>query len=186
MKYVTPMSRETSAHSEQPNADEQLRRQLQAYFVRNCQSTSGAIRKAIEGGDRLLASRLAHSLKSGAGQLGQHRLQNAAANADRLLQKGNLPEEDLSLLEAELNAVLRELAPLISETGVPTKTLDPVKVRELLEKLETMLNNRNPECLNLLDDISAMPGAEELGRQVEDLDFKLALATLSELRKQWL
>jgi len=46
-----------------------------------------------------------------------------------------------------------------------------------------MLENINPECVNLLDEIRAIPGAEELARQIEDYDFEAAAQTLEILTK---
>jgi len=46
-----------------------------------------------------------------------------------------------------------------------------------------MLRTGNPECLNLLADVRAAGDTETLARQIEDYDFKSALKTLNELRK---
>jgi hypothetical protein len=37
----------------------------------------------------------------------------------------------------------------------------------------------------LLDEIRAVPGAEDLARLVEDYDFESAAEMLAELRKKW-
>ena len=186
-KYLTPEAAETLDKKDQMEADAHLRRLLQEHFVKNYQTKFDEISTATANGDRILAHRLAHTLKSTAGQIGASRLQHAAADAERLLKSGNLPtEEHMRLLETELNAVLQELAPLLHETKVSTTTLDTGQALALLEQLEPMLHSRNPECLNLLDDIRAMPGAGELVQHMEDFDFKPALASLSELRKKWM
>jgi CheY-like chemotaxis protein len=185
MKYLTPVDQAVVHKKGDVQTDGELQRRLQIHFVRNYRTKSDEIRKTLKGKDRVLAHRLTHTLKSNAGQIGESRLQRAAADVERLLRngKGALPEENLSLLEAELHAVLQQLTPLFDESAASIKTLDAGQALILLEQLEPMLNSRNPECLNLLDDIRAMPGAEALVQHVEDLDFKQALAALSTLRK---
>jgi CheY-like chemotaxis protein len=184
MKYLTPVEQTIVDKKEQMDADALLRRQLQIHFVRNYRTKGDEIRKALASGDRILAHRLAHTLKSNAGQIGESGLQRAAADVERLLKNGKakLPEEHLGLLETALRAVLQKLAPLLDASASAIRTLDAGQARTLLEQLEPMLRYRNPECLNLLDDIRALPGAEELALQVEDLDFKQALVTLAALR----
>jgi hypothetical protein len=46
-----------------------------------------------------------------------------------------------------------------------------------------MLKNHNPECVDLIDSLMAIPGTEELIQQIEGFKFKQALASLSELKK---
>jgi len=48
-----------------------------------------------------------------------------------------------------------------------------------------MLEHINLECVNMLDEIRAMPGTEELARQIEDYDSETAARTLAELKRNW-
>jgi len=48
--------------------------------------------------------------------------------------------------------------------------------------LESMLKNRNPKCMNMIDDIRAIPGTEELALQIEDFEFKKAATALVKLK----
>ena len=173
--------------NQQRQADDQLRMLSQTFFVKNYRTKPDEIRKALGTGDNTLARRLAHTLKSSAGQIGKTRLQHIAADMEHLLRDGKTPaEEHVELLEAELNTVLRQLAPLLNETGDATKTLDTEQTLALFDKLESMLKNKNPQCLDLLDEIRAVPGSEALIHYVEEFDVKPAIATLSELRKKWM
>ena len=47
-----------------------------------------------------------------------------------------------------------------------------------------MLKNRNPECVNTLCDLYAIPGAEELVQQIEDFEFKKALVALAAFKEK--
>jgi response regulator of citrate/malate metabolism len=64
------------------------------------------------------------------------------------------------------------------------KTADTEKILELMEKLESMLADSRAECVNLLDDIKTIPGAENLARCVEEFEFEQAITELSDLRKR--
>jgi len=160
-----------------------LQKWIQTYFVKNNRTTADEIRTALEEGDIKLAHRLAHTLKGNAGQLGENDLQHAAAEVERLLKDGTATGESLKILEAALNEALRKYAPLLDEPDPPPQPLDAEETLALLDQLESMLKNKNPECLYLLDKIRAVPGSEELSRQVENLDFKPALAALAEVKK---
>jgi len=64
-----------------------------------------------------------------------------------------------------------------------TGNLNVRQARVLFEKLEPMLESYNSECVNLLDEIRAVPGTEDLTRQIEDYDFESAAQTLAELKR---
>ena len=57
------------------------------------------------------------------------------------------------------------------------------QTRALFAKLEPMLENINPECIDLIDEIRTIPGTEELARQIEDYDFEAASRTLTKLKQ---
>jgi signal transduction histidine kinase/DNA-binding NarL/FixJ family response regulator len=92
--------------------DLQFKKDLQIMFVEDNQNRYEDIVKALEKGDIKLAHRTAHSLKSNAGQIGETRLQQIAADIEKQLKDGEnlLTQGQLDLLETELNAVLARLA----------------------------------------------------------------------------
>ena len=165
-------------------ADARLQKQLSAHFVKKNQNTAADIRQALDSGDTKTAHRIAHTLKSNAGQLGKSRLQRAAAVVeDTLAEEKNMPSENsLNVLENELDLVLNELAAFLTESKA--EAIDKKKVRALLAKLEPMLIHKNPECIHLLEDVRKIPGAEELARQAEDLEFSQAMSALHILQKE--
>jgi hypothetical protein len=88
-------------------------------------------------------------------------------------------------LEEQLNFVLEKLAPMFSEAAAPVQnaeTISAEKIQSLFERLEPMLASHNPECMNLLDDIRLVPGAEELAQQIEDFEFRQAALALGKLK----
>jgi signal transduction histidine kinase/DNA-binding response OmpR family regulator len=90
---------------------EEIHTVLQNLFLQNNLHKFEEIDNALQAGDIKLAHRLAHTLKSNAGQIGKTALQQAAAEVERQLKEGEnqLSAEQLKALETELAAVLREL-----------------------------------------------------------------------------
>jgi len=100
------------------NAGLDVQQTLQKLFAKHNMNKFEEIADALEMGDLKLAHRLVHTLKGNAGQLGKPVLQKAAADIERYIKEGNIPvpTEQLSHLETELKAVLRELSPLLDES----------------------------------------------------------------------
>jgi signal transduction histidine kinase/CheY-like chemotaxis protein len=190
MKYFTPVSGDLSHRSVQVEADAEYMRSIQLHFVKNNQNRYREITDALESGDIMLAHRLAHSLKSNAGQIGRIILQKAAAEVENQLKEGKnkVSDSQLITLDNELNVVLTELAPLLAEESEKKKTgkenHDPLTALDILEKLEPLLKRGNPECMNFKEDLRAIQGGEQLIRQMEDFEFDSALKTLEKIKER--
>ena len=186
MKYMTPTGWETiGSSSEQKASDLELRNQLLVDFANGNRTKYAQLKNALEKDDIKLAHRIVHTLSSNAGQIGEVALQKIAADAERLLKdEKNLVTDDVMMtLESELEKVLSNYAPLLNENKTQSEPLSIEQTHQLLDQLETMLKNRNPESRNLLDKLRNIPGSEELVIQVEDFDFKPALASLYKLKE---
>jgi len=190
MKYFTPVKQETLWENAEDEEDMAMRQVAQLSFVKENQKRFDEIANAIKTNDLTLAHRLAHTLKSNAGQIGKTRLQSAAADLELTLKDGKKPvtEEQLKTLETEMNLVLNELALLLDESPARPQTvrstaIDPARAGELIEKLEPLLKSGNPESLRLIGDLQAIPGSELLIRQMEDFDFESAVSTLAGIKK---
>ena len=131
MKYFTPVSSDLSHKSVQMEADAEFMRTIQLSFAKSNQNRYREITDALESGDTMLAHRLAHSLKSNAGQIGRIILQKAAAEVENQLKEGKnkVSDSQLIALDNELNVVLTELAPLLAEESgnkeTDKRTYDP-------------------------------------------------------------
>jgi CheY-like chemotaxis protein len=185
LKYLTPIS---SDHIFENGDNGEMLRKVQINFVNKHQNIHEEIAKAITIGDTELAHRLAHTLKGNAGLIDQLNLKNAAEEVEALLAEdaASILENKMSKLKNELTLVLDELKPLLYEptTQKESRAMNAVEVLELLENLRPMLENSNPECAYLTNDIRAVPGGEELARLIESFDFKLAVKELANLRKE--
>ena len=177
-------------------ADLNFQKTIQLAFVKGNQKKFAEITKELEAGDIPAAHRLVHALKSNAGQVGKLQLQKAAADLEYQLKDGTNPAtgQQLSLLETELNAALADITAELggladelfhAEPRVQTEPLDGEARRELIEKLELLLQSGNPECLRLINQLHVLAGSETLIRQIKDFDFDMAAATLAELKKTW-
>jgi CheY-like chemotaxis protein/nitrogen-specific signal transduction histidine kinase len=198
LKYLTPVNNGNAEAGYLPDdadypleTDEKFQKSLQELFVKNNQNKHEEIVKALEDGDIKLAHRLAHTLKSNAGQIGRTILQQAAADIENRLKDGKnfVMENQLKILEKELTAVLNELYSLHESGAIPvttaseTASLEPEQTRELFEKLETMLKMGNPECCKFTGSLSLIKGSETLVQQIEDFNFEAGLITLGNLKK---
>ena len=140
----------------------------------------------------MLAHRLAHTLKSNAGQLKKTVLQQAAMDVEENLENGTsqVTPQQLETLKMELDAVLAELLPLVKEEPpaqvAATGALDTAVAHKLLDVLEAMLKDHDSDCQSYCDDLRSLPGSEILIKQIENFDFEIALDTLMELRKSLL
>ena len=186
LKYLKPVSFTPISGELKISDDEELQSKLRFSFAKNNQVKYVEIRDAIEKGDLKLAHRLAHTLKGNAGQIRKTGLKRAAEDIEELLRNGDLsvPAELLTNLKNELELVIADMKPLLDmeEEHTITDPLDREQTVRLFKELETLLNDGSAECIDLLDDIRNIPGAEELVLNIEHYDFKLAKKTLAELK----
>jgi len=181
------------SENDQFEFDAEFRRSLVKTFLRGNQTKFDEIYKALAGGDIKLAHRMAHSLKSNAGQLGQVNLQKAAADVEDQLKDGkNLATpKQLALLDAALSEALFDLDAQVAQfEGRVTQNLkaefNEEKTKELFDKLEELLKRGNPECQALVSDIQAIPESALIIQYIEDFEFDKALSELNELKKKLL
>jgi len=189
VKYISVESFSDVDVSRQSDEDEAMLKRLKLNFVKDNKNTYSKIIEAAKADDIKLAHRLAHTLKSNAGQIGKKQLQSIAAIVETMLSGGKnlLTEEQMSSLETELQLVLDELSPLLAEETKPVKNLESVdteKALELIEKLEPMLRNSDVDSLKFLDELYAVPGSDELTHLIEEYEFKLAITKLEDLKKR--
>jgi CheY-like chemotaxis protein len=195
LKYLKPVRQEgkgatAPGRNTRIEDDEKYQRDLKILFARTNPGKYEEIEKALEEGDIRQANRLAHSLKTNAGQIGEGTLQGAASEVEQALKEGKnlLTEEQLTKLKTELGIVLERLEPLLKEAeaqaeGREVPALEPEKIKGLLEKLEPLLLEGNIESMDYIDELRGVAGSEELIRQIENFDFKPAVSTFAELKK---
>jgi HPt (histidine-containing phosphotransfer) domain-containing protein len=171
-------------------AEDKLRQKLINNFVKDNSGKYGEIAEAIKKGDIKLAHRLAHTLKSNAGQLGKTLLQKAAADVENQLKSGEnlVTPEQMDALESSLGAALAELEPQVVDlsgggAAANTEFSSVESSLELIGILEPMLELGDIGARQYIFELRRIPGSEALIQQIEDFDFDLALKTLTELKK---
>jgi len=186
MKYLKPVTWLKEDASQLKQSDLELRRKLIIRFLKSNRNVLNEITNALSSGDIKLAHRLAHNIKSNAGQLHKKLLQNAAEEIEINLSDGEnlVSQRHLKVFENELNTVIAEFDSLVREltpSDAAEEALDARSARKLLEELEPLLKDSDPECLTYIDSLKSISGSEELIRLIEDFDFKSALHALTEI-----
>jgi len=110
MKYFTPKIPSSDYKNTKLEASLEFQKKLQGLFVKGNLNKYQEIIDALEADDIVLAHRLAHSLKSDAGNVGKIILQTAAATVEQNLKNGKklVTAEQLNILKMELDLVLNE------------------------------------------------------------------------------
>ena len=191
LKYFDPVDTDAAAKKAQLEDDSEFQKSLQKIFAKGNRNKYDEITNALESGDITLAHRLAHTLKSNAGQIGKILLQRAAADVEYNLKDGiNLITlGQMVVLETELNTVLAELEPLLNESFKPAAEIqgEPLSAEaaiELIDKLMPMLEMGDYNCRDLINSLGRIPGTDVLIQQIDDLDFEHAAITLATLRRK--
>jgi len=187
-KYI-PIDSYTEIDKRRHAANESKAQKLMKYnFAKNNQTTYEDIIEAVGNGDIKSAHRLAHTLKSNAGQIGETELQAAAAEVEAMLLNGenHLRDKQINNLAIELRTVLDDLSPLLREARSIEQpdAVDVDKALELFETLKPLLKNKDTRCIKLLDELSAIPETEELVEQIEGFKFKQALLSLETIKEK--
>jgi len=198
MKYFRPVNWQTVNETQNALAENKLRHKLITNFLKDNKNKYSEITEALNAGDIKLAYRLAHTLKSNSGHLGKISLQQAAANVEECLKDGQnmVTVQQLNALETEINAAFAELSAEAASNSMPqvneasgheaadqAEPVDMEFAKELIEKLEPILQMGSLDCRELTGSLRRIPGSGELRQQIEDLDFEDALVSLAELKK---
>jgi len=188
LKFL-PISTDSAVKEQiKPVEKDESFRKLRIYFFKSNLDIIERITKAIDDGDIKTAHRITHTLKSNAGQIREKRLQEVAAIAEKMLDSEDIPgaKAQLEFMKTELELILEKLAPLVLEDSESSraKITDPAEIRKILDEVEPMLIDRNPECMDLIDDVRAIPGADALADHIDDYSFKQAIEEIKELREK--
>jgi len=205
LRYLKPVSADKAKKGNTNlGTEEEFNKKLKVMFYKMNHEKYNEITAALKD-DIKLAHRMAHTLKSNAGQIGERDLQLAAADVERQLENGvnNVTERQLSHLENELQKVINELSASITSENplmLSSDTSDQpgvdyarLKQRDLkmLEELFPLLRMGNPESSGYLESIRAINGNTQvyqlknlLIQQIDDFDFDPALSTFAALKEE--
>jgi CheY-like chemotaxis protein len=191
LRHLTPISKEDVNEKEQALADEKQREKLIVNFWEDNQSTMKDINDALLANDFNSAYIYVHTLKSVATLIEKKELGKAARKIEYSLSREpkEVTKEQLDSLEFELNAVLAEIKPKIDKlSDLKNKNkrkkafLSKQDALLLIEELEPKIKSGDLDCLNFVEALHHVEGAEELIRQIEELDFFFARDTLLRIK----
>jgi HPt (histidine-containing phosphotransfer) domain-containing protein len=173
----------------QLDKEEQLRRKTIVAFVKENHDAHEKITNLLSQGDIKTAHRIAHTLKSLAGYLGQTKLQEAAFALEHSL-KGETDEhtpEQFSAFEKELLAALAEFEPIVKEAESEKHEVVEVAAEELLvllTELETLLVKGDFGASEYAEKLHKIAGMEDLAEKIDDYDFEGALQLLNKIKQE--
>jgi two-component system sensor histidine kinase/response regulator len=175
-----------------------LYRKLLVEFYQDHRDDVHAIRKALDQDDLETAQRLAHTIKGVSGSIGAGDLQREGASLDSSFKEGqhDLYPELIARLENALAPVMQGLEVLAAsgETEDPAAKdggpMDVAAILPLLDELQTLLEEMDPEAEDKVTDLKAQLGGGahqklviKLSKQVREFEFEDARETLAKLRK---
>jgi two-component system sensor histidine kinase/response regulator len=172
--------------------DREMYRRLAAGFVQREADAAARIAGALEGGDRALAGRVAHTLRGLAATMGADGLAGDAERIEKALGAGDeaAGRAALPALERGLAEVLGFLDGLLGGSPVPAPPGPPPaaaataaapdldRARRLLAELDQLCEEASPEAADRLPALgAALPGPAfapvlaALARALDELDF---------------
>ena len=161
-------------------------------FVNGQEGIAREITKALDGNDRELAERLAHTLKGMAGNLGVSSVQTIAAKMEQQIRDGHSPEQNgvtLARLESALRSTVERIQIAFPDSEAPEDTKGgnkkPHEILSALQRLSALIEESDSEALDLFETVcrslEAVSPREEVAKLRERLqayDFKTALSLL--------
>lgn len=142
---------DTASGLKRVGGNEKLYRDLLVKFYNEYADTTKQIKDALSKEDMELGTRLAHTVKGVAGNLGAKLLQAAGADVEAAIKHNNLDniEELLSTFEEKTRSIIAGLKDFVtaveaSEKKDEQEAGDPAKLKELLEKLMPYVLKKKP------------------------------------------
>ena len=153
------------------------------------------VHASLHAGDRETAVRAAHTLKSVSGSIGAIELQSVAADLEAALNdEGNEPPTDvIALTEQRLEEALNTIQAALEahETPMKSGTVDPTKIKPILEQLLEQIDNFDSSTGETAESLVAdLRGtslgelAAGLGKALDNYEFDRAQELVGEISLQ--
>lgn len=180
--------------------NKKLYRSLLVKFYNEYHDSTVQIKEALAREDQALATRLAHTVKGVAGNLGAKNLQAAGAGVEKAIAVSSTDNIDVLLqtYEHQIQSVMNGLKDFVAseEAREETKSVnvagDLSNLNDFLKKLLPLIKKRKPKlCKEILEQIKAYSWPENLTIEIEQLQkitakykFKEALPIAESLIEQ--
>ena len=190
LKYLKPVNWQKEDSILPEIDDSNLQQKIINIFVSGNMDFLDRFKTALNMGDVKLAHRMAHTMKSNAGQLKKTNLLLASEEIENSLKNGKnlITHSQMETFITELDSVLLELTPLVyyPSRSTPVSALDDKQTLEIFDKLSVMLEEGDSECFKLTDTLMMIPGSAELIQRIEEYNFESALEALNILKNEML
>jgi len=179
--------------------NEKLYRNLLVKFYKEYADSTQQIKDALAKEDTELGTRLAHTVKGVAGNLGAKDLQAAGADLESAIKNNNLEniEELLETFEGKTQSIIAGLEDFVAavedggEKKADRQIGDPVKLQELLTELGGYVAKKKPKpCKEIMAEIQKYSWPDytvaigDLGKLVGKYKFKDAAIVLESLQEK--
>jgi signal transduction histidine kinase/DNA-binding response OmpR family regulator/HPt (histidine-containing phosphotransfer) domain-containing protein/CHASE3 domain sensor protein/HAMP domain-containing protein len=171
--------------------DAGLYRRLLIRFREGGRDFEARFRAALDGGDTEAATRLAHTLKGTAGNIGAGGVQAAAGKLERACRKGaKSVGASLAATVAELRSVVEGLEGLAAEPTITAAAgeADMEEVGPLLARLRERLEEDDAEALSVIEKLLDQPvparhrtSLQAISDRIGEFEFGAALEELARL-----
>jgi signal transduction histidine kinase/CheY-like chemotaxis protein len=187
---------DTKTGLERVAGNEKLYRNILRKFAKNQANSTAEINKALEDNDIELATRLAHTIKGVAGNIGATQLQAAANDLESGIQQHG-KDVDLILIESthtQLELVVRSIGDLEEGMATPTDTAQPIadiaEIKRLTQQLKSLLEDDDTEAAEVIEELKKQLKGADIEQKlslieeaIAEYDFEIALEELGQMDK---
>jgi two-component system sensor histidine kinase/response regulator len=181
------------------SGNERLYRSLLVKFYNGYSDSTNQIKDALSKEDLELGTRLAHTVKGVAGNLGAKDLQATSAEVEAAIKNGTLEKIDslLDTFQQNIKSIMNGLKDFVAaeESGGDVKGEkepgDPVKLKELLDKMQPFVQKKKPKpCKEIMAEINEFAWSDfvveigELSKLIGKYKFKDVLPLMDLMREK--
>ena len=177
--------------------NKRLYRSLLEQFARKQGDAGMQIAAALRSGDRVLAGRIAHTVKGVAGNLGIGPVQSAAESVERAILENRAQEGSLEEFEAALGRMVQAIHRELARTAPAPEAIerpdqfDSEAASVAITRLRALIEANDGDAMNALPSVEgAVAGMVDRARldalrdALGDFDFEGALTRLEEIAGQ--
>jgi len=154
---------------------------LRQDFAKSHKNSFKDLEHAIKCEDLITARRIAHTIKGLSGLINETALGKIALDAEIQLAEGCIPSKmELERFYNEIECVINSILP--NEQSIANKINDKEKAKELFKKLTPLLETKNSEVFDYINELNKLPETAALVRLIEDIEFNTALKVIDALK----
>jgi len=187
---------DTKTGLERVAGNEKLYRNILKKFAKNQATSIEEMRKALEDNDIELATRLAHTIKGVAGNIGATHLQTAAKDLESGIQQEGSDVATILIesTQTQLELVVRSIHDLEKGIDTPTISTEPkgntAEIAKLTAQLKKLLEDDDTEAAEVIEELKKQLKGSEVEQKlvlieeaIGEYDFEVALEELNQMNQ---